>query len=107
MAVPLLAQDTGKIVVGAMAFGIIEAPKKMKPGILYAQEDSGCRGLAARAVCHCGGGLSVAFGWGGLIQLCQAAFIGIGAYTSAILALRFGISLLLAMPAGMVESPVP
>ena len=47
-------------------------------------------------------GLAIAFGWAGLIQLGQAAFIGVGAYTSAILALKFGWSFWLAMPAGMV-----
>ena len=47
-------------------------------------------------------GLAIAFGWCGLIQLGQAAFIGVGAYTSAILALKFGWSFWLAMPAGMV-----
>ncbi len=47
-------------------------------------------------------GLSIAFGWAGLIQLGQAAFIGIGAYTSAIMALRFGLSFWLAMPLGML-----
>jgi branched-chain amino acid transport system permease protein len=46
-------------------------------------------------------GLAIAFGWGGLIQLGQAAFIGVGAYTSALLALKAGWSFWLAMPAGM------
>jgi branched-chain amino acid transport system permease protein len=46
-------------------------------------------------------GLAIAFGWAGLIQLGQAAFIGVGAYTSALLALKVGWSFWLAMPAGM------
>lgn len=35
-------------------------------------------------------GLTVAFGWAGLIHLGQAAFVGIGAYTASILGQRFG-----------------
>ena len=47
-------------------------------------------------------GLVVAFGWAGLIQLGQAAFIGLGAYTSAILAQRFGLSFWITMPLALV-----
>jgi branched-chain amino acid transport system permease protein len=46
-------------------------------------------------------GLAIAFGWAGLIQLGQAAFIGVGAYTSALLALKAGWSFWFALPAGM------
>jgi branched-chain amino acid transport system permease protein len=46
-------------------------------------------------------GLTIAFGWAGLIQLGQAAFIGAGAYTSALLALKAGWTFWLALPAGM------
>jgi branched-chain amino acid transport system permease protein len=49
-------------------------------------------------------GLAVAFGWGGLIQLGQAAFIGVGAYTSAILVMRYGFNFWLAMPVAMLMS---
>lgn len=49
-------------------------------------------------------GLCVAFGWAGLIQLGQAAFIGVGAYTSAILSVRFGLNFWLAMPLAMAAS---
>jgi len=49
-------------------------------------------------------GLTIAFGWCGLIQLGQAAFIGIGAYTSAILALRFGLGFWVTMPLAMAAS---
>ena len=47
-------------------------------------------------------GLAVAFGWAGLIQLGQAAFIGLGAYISAILALRLGWSFWITMPVALV-----
>ena len=49
-------------------------------------------------------GLCIAFGWAGLIQLGQAAFIGIGAYTSAVLALRLGWSFWATMPLAMAAS---
>jgi branched-chain amino acid transport system permease protein len=35
-------------------------------------------------------GLCIAFGWAGLIQLGQAAFVGVGAYTSAIVSCQYG-----------------
>lgn len=43
-------------------------------------------------------GLSFAFGYAGLLHLGQAAFVGIGAYTSALLAARLGVSFWLSMP---------
>lgn len=49
-------------------------------------------------------GLSLAFGWTGLIQLGQAAFIGVGAYGSAIASMRLGLDFWLAMPLAMVLS---
>ena len=49
-------------------------------------------------------GLAIAFGWTGLIQLGQAAFIGIGAYTSAVLALRFGLGFWVTMPLAIAGS---
>jgi branched-chain amino acid transport system permease protein len=49
-------------------------------------------------------GLCIAFGWAGLIQLGQAAFIGIGAYASALLALRVGLNFWIALPLAMLAS---
>ena len=49
-------------------------------------------------------GLVIAFGWAGLIQLGQAAFIGVGAYTSAIVAARFGWSFWITMPLGVAAA---
>lgn len=49
-------------------------------------------------------GLAIAFGWTGLIQLGQAAFVGIGAYASALLALRLGLSFWVAMPLSLLLS---
>ena len=43
-------------------------------------------------------GLCIAFGWAGLIQLGQAAFVGVGAYTSAVLSRDFGMPFVLAVP---------
>ena len=43
-------------------------------------------------------GLCVAFGWAGLIQLGQAAFVGVGAYASALLSRDLGVPFLLAAP---------
>jgi len=45
-------------------------------------------------------GLSMLMGYAGQISLAQAAFFGIGAYTSGILTSRFGINPWAAMPAG-------
>ncbi|CAN5902838.1 branched-chain amino acid ABC transporter permease [soil metagenome] len=49
-------------------------------------------------------GLCIAFGWAGLIQLGQAAFVGVGAYTSAVLAVKFGLSFWISMPIAMAMS---
>lgn len=46
-------------------------------------------------------GLSLLMGYAGQISLAQAAFFGIGAYTSGILTTKFGLNPWLAMPAGM------
>ena len=47
-------------------------------------------------------GLSLLMGYAGQISLAQAAFFGIGAYTSGILTTKFGLNPWAAMPAGMV-----
>ncbi len=47
-------------------------------------------------------GLCIAFGWAGLIQLGQAAFVGIGAYASAILARVYGFPFAAALFSAMV-----
>jgi len=47
-------------------------------------------------------GLSLLMGYAGQISLAQAAFFGIGAYTSGILTSKYGINPWIAMPAGMV-----
>ncbi|MCU0575006.1 MAG: branched-chain amino acid ABC transporter permease [Syntrophobacteraceae bacterium] len=49
-------------------------------------------------------GLSMLMGYAGQISLAQAAFFGIGAYTSGILTSRFGWSPLAAMPFGILLS---
>lgn len=49
-------------------------------------------------------GLSMAFGWSGLIQLGQAAFMGVGAYASAVTAMRFGVDFWIAMPLAVLAS---
>lgn len=46
-------------------------------------------------------GLSLLMGYAGQISLAQAAFFGLGAYTSGILTTKFGIDPLLAIPVGM------
>jgi branched-chain amino acid transport system permease protein len=51
-------------------------------------------------------GLCLAFGYTGLIQLGQAAFVGIGAYTSALLTTRLGFDFWLALPAAIIVSAV-
>jgi branched-chain amino acid transport system permease protein len=47
-------------------------------------------------------GLCFAFGYAGLLHLGQAAFVGFGAYGSALLATRFGIGFWLSMPIAVV-----
>ena len=51
-------------------------------------------------------GLSLLMGYAGQISLAQAAFFGIGAYTSGILTTRFGVNPWAAIPAGMVLSGI-
>ncbi len=46
-------------------------------------------------------GLCFAFGYCGLVQLGQAAFVGIGAYASALLTTRLGFGFWLALPLAM------
>ena len=47
-------------------------------------------------------GLSMLMGYAGQLSLAQAAFFGIGAYTSGILTSRFGLNPWMVMPAGML-----
>lgn len=47
-------------------------------------------------------GLGMLMGHAGQISMAQAAFFGIGAYTSAILTTRFGLNAFAAMPAGIL-----
>jgi branched-chain amino acid transport system permease protein len=49
-------------------------------------------------------GLCIAFGWTGLLHLGQAAFIGIGAYATAILSTRLGLGFWVTMPIALVAS---
>src|SRR6478735_5716340 len=49
-------------------------------------------------------GLCIAFGWTGLLHLGQAAFIGIGAYATAILTTRLGLGFWTTMPAALIAS---
>ncbi len=51
-------------------------------------------------------GLSLLMGYAGQISLAQAAFFGIGAYTSGILTTKFGINPWLAIPVGMAACGV-
>ncbi len=47
-------------------------------------------------------GLCFAFGYAGLLHLGQAAFVGIGAYSSALLATRLGLGFWLSIPIALV-----
>lgn len=49
-------------------------------------------------------GLCIAFGWAGLIQLAQASFIGIGAYTAALVSVKYGVGFWLVTPLAMLVS---
>jgi branched-chain amino acid transport system permease protein len=51
-------------------------------------------------------GLNIAFGYAGLISLGHAAFVGLGAYTLALLTTRVGLSPWLAMPAAIAVAIV-
>jgi branched-chain amino acid transport system permease protein len=46
--------------------------------------------------------LNLVAGYTGLISLAHAGFYGIGAYTAALLALRFGVNFLIALPAAVL-----
>lgn len=77
------------VVAGAILFPFVAAPFDLRVMVLALQTTIAVIGLC------------IAFGWAGLIQLGQAAFVGIGAYTSSILALRWGLDFWLAMPLAM------
>lgn len=49
-------------------------------------------------------GLTFAFGYAGLIHLGQAAFVGLGAYCSTIIALRLGFDVWVSLPIGVAFS---
>ena len=51
-------------------------------------------------------GLCIAFGWTGLLHLGQAAFIGIGAYATAILSTRLGLGFWTTMPVALAASGI-
>ncbi len=51
-------------------------------------------------------GLSLIFGLGGQLSLAQAAFYGIGAYTSALLSMKFGVPVFIGFIAAIVVSGV-
>lgn len=52
--------------------------------------------------CIVGISLNIVAGYTGLISIAHAAFYGIGAYTAALLSLRFGVNFLLAIPAAII-----
>jgi branched-chain amino acid transport system permease protein len=52
--------------------------------------------------CIVGMSLNLIAGYTGLISIAHAAFYGIGAYTAALLSLRFGVSFLLTIPAAII-----
>jgi branched-chain amino acid transport system permease protein len=49
-------------------------------------------------------GLQAIFGAAGMVELCHAAFFGIGAYTSALLAVKFGLPFILTAVCGIVAA---
>lgn len=50
--------------------------------------------------------LNLLIGYTGLVSMAHAAFFGVGAYTTAIVALQFGVNLLLAMVVGILLSAI-
>lgn len=56
--------------------------------------------------CIVGMSLNLIAGYTGLISIAHAAFYGIGAYTAALLSLRFGVSFLLAVPAAIIVAAI-
>ena len=48
--------------------------------------------------------LTLTAGYSGLISLAHAGFYGIGAYTSAILSVNFGLPFLMTLPLAMILS---
>src|ERR1017187_2921357 len=49
-------------------------------------------------------GLNIVTGFAGQVSLCQAAFYGIGAYGSGIISVRWGVPMVLSIPAGALLS---
>ena len=79
------------LIVLGLAVLSLAAPRVL-PSYTMHVLDSGM--IAAIAVI----GLNVTFGWAGLISLAQAAFLGIGAYASALLTVRAGLPIWAAWP---------
>jgi branched-chain amino acid transport system permease protein len=56
--------------------------------------------------CIVGMSLNLVAGYTGLISIAHAAFYGIGAYTVALLSLRFGVTFLIAVPAAIIVAAI-
>ncbi len=56
--------------------------------------------------CIVGMSLNLIAGYTGLISIAHAAFYGIGAYTAALLSLRFGVNFVLAVPAAIIVAAI-
>jgi len=56
--------------------------------------------------CIVGISLNLVAGYTGLISIAHAAFYGIGAYTAALLSLRFGVNFVIAIPAAVVVAAI-
>lgn len=81
-----------RVLTAAALFAVALLLPAVVPGFALHVLNSGM--IAAVAVL----GLNFVFGWTGLISLAQAAFMGIGAYTTAILTTRHGVPIWLAAP---------
>lgn len=85
------------IVLAVIAVALVALPTQLKPYGIF---------LMSNWVLFCvvATGLNLTLGYAGQISLAQAGFMGIGAYTTAILTTRFGIDFWLTLPISAVLS---
>ena len=83
----------------AVAVGLLLAPLWLKTYGLVVLSTWAVRTIAVH-------GLNLTLGYAGQVSLAQAAFMGVGAYTSTLLTLNAGVNFWLAMLIGMVISGI-
>ena len=86
---------TARVIAAAVVVAAIVAPFTLKPYGIYLLSLWAVTTIAAH-------GLNLTLGYAGQVSMAQGAFVGIGAYTVALLGTKAGLSFWLGLPAGIV-----